>query len=122
MLIAGEYIQKPEIVLKPGHLIKVLPGIGSEYKIIFDLLITKLYPFIWSNVIVFTADTGHGCGGAIKYGDRIPALWVDNHKKLHISSGVSGNPNHKTIVPATVGKWMKIEICQHVINNKGGDN
>merc|ERR1719435_903173 len=113
---SGEYIQKPEIELKPGNLIKVLPGIGSEYKIIFDLLITKLYPYSWSSVLMFTADTG--LNGLMKYGDRTPALYVDRNKKLFIASGVSGNPNLHTNVPATVGKWMKLEICQHTINNK----
>jgi len=112
----GEYIQKPEIVLKPGNLIKDLPGIGSEYKIIFDLLITKVMPNRWSSVISFTADTGH-YSGQLKYGDRVPALFVYN-EKLYIASSVSGNPNLHTNILTTVGKWMKIEICQHKINNK----
>ena len=118
--VAGEYIQKPEIVLKPGNLIKDLPGIGSEYKIIFDLLITKVMPNRWHSVLSFTADTGH-YSGQLKYGDRVPALFVYN-EKLYIASSVSGNPNLHTNIPTTVGKWMKLEICQHKMNNKGGDN
>jgi len=112
----GEYIQKPEIVLKPGNLIKDLPGLGSEYKIIFDLLITKVMPNIWSSVLMFTADVGL-YAWPLKYGDRVPALYIWN-EKLHIASSVSGNPNLHKDVPTTVGKWMKIEICQHTINNK----
>ena len=76
-------------------------------------------PNQWSSVLIFTADTGRK--GALKYGDRVPALFVYNDK-LHPASSVSGNPNLHTYIPTTVGKWMKIEICQHTINNKGGDN
>ena len=120
IFVAGEYIQKPEIVLKPENLIKVLPGLGSEYKIIFDLLITKEYTNNrWLSVLMFTADTG--LKGYAKYGNRVPAVFVFNDK-LHIVSAISGDPNKFFDVPTTVGKWMKIEICQHMMKNKGGDS
>ena len=120
IFVAGEYIQKSEIVLKPENLIKVLPGLGSEYKIIFDLLITKEYTNNrWLSVLMFTADTG--LKGDPKYGNRVPAVYVYNNK-LHIASSISGIPNKFFDVPTTVGKWMKIEICQHMMKNKGGDS
>ena len=120
IFVSGEYIQKPEIVPEPGNLIKVIPGIGSEYKIIFDLLITKKYTNgRWLSVLMFTADTG--LKGHPKYGNRVPAVFVFNDK-LHIVSAISGDPNKFFDVPTTVGKWMKIEICQHMMKNKGGDS
>ena len=106
------------MILKRNNLIKVLPGLGSEFKIIFDLLITKVLRNRWLNVLLFTADTG--LNGQKKYGDRIPSLFVHNDR-LYVFSAVSGNPNYYQTVPTTVGKWMKIEICQHEMNNKGQD-
>ena len=101
-------------------MIKVLPGLGSEYKIIFDLLITKEYTNNrWLSVLMFTADTG--LKGEPKYGNRVPAVFVLNDK-LYIVSAISGDPNKFFDVPTTVGKWMKIEICQHMMKNKGGDS
>ena len=68
---------------------------------------------------MFTADTG--LKGEPKYGNRVPAVFVLNDK-LYIVSAISGDPNKFFDVPTTVGKWMKIEICQHLMNNKGGDS
>ena len=99
-------------------MIKVLPSLGSEYKIIFDLFINKFYPSTWYSILLFTVDKGRP--GTIKYGDRQPALFVrDNH--LWIKSAVNGNSNYFKKFPKIIEKWIKIEICQHVINNKGGD-
>merc|ERR1712142_1272513 len=125
--IKGKYIQRKEVDLKPKNLITVLPNLGSEYKIIFDLKITEMKPKRWLSVIMFTAD--RGAGGDVKYGERTPAVFVRDDKlnvngttkddpKLHIASAISGNSNHHINVPIKLGEWIKIEICQHVIDNQ----
>jgi len=109
------FIQMSEIDLKPENLIKVLPALGSEYKVAFDLLITKVLRNNWLSVLMFTADMGLEVD--VKNGDRIPAVFVWNDD-LYIASSVNGDTNHHITVPTTVGEWMKIEICQHFINNQ----
>jgi len=105
----GKFIQKSEIDLKPDNLIQVLPHLGSEYRITFDLLITRVLSNYWLSVLMFTADKGRP--GRIKHGDRIPAVFVYNDR-LYIATSIYGNTNHHVNVNATVGKWMKIEIGQ----------
>merc|ERR1712042_18359 len=125
--IKGKYIQRKEVDLKPKNLITVLPNLGSEYKIIFDLKITEMKPKRWLSVIMFTAD--RGAGGDVKYGERTPAVFVRDDKlnvngttkddpKLHIASAISGNSNHHINVPIKLGEWIKIVISQHVIDNE----
>merc|ERR1719184_157107 len=114
---SGEYIQKNEIDLKPNNLIAVLPNLGSEYKIIFDVLIHKYKRNTWYIVLLGTADGNmKGYGG--KYGDRLPAVWIYND---FVWTAISINDDvnlYNTPAYVTVGKWMKIEICQHMKNNK----
>jgi len=115
----GEYIQKAELVLKPNTIITVLPNLGSEYKIIFDLFITKhetYWPDPWHSIIGFAVDKG--LHQHIKYGDRSPALWLHSDKMLHVTSSISGVSNFHKKMSCPVGKWTKIEICQHVVDNK----
>ena len=109
--------------LKSNNLIRVLPDLGSEYKIILDLLINQFRKKNWFNVLMFTADKGLVTqdNWDIKYGERTPAIFIKN-QKLWVASAISGNSNHaKGGLPLTVEKWMKIEICQHVIDKKARD-
>ena len=119
--VSGKYIQKNEISLKANNLITVIPNFGSEYKIIFDVLINKFKRNTWYSVLLLTADKNSN-GHDSKYGDRNPAVWVYNDQ-VWVSSSINEDPNLYT-APAytTLGKWMKIEICQHMIDNKGRDS
>jgi len=112
-----KYIQKNEIDLKANNLITVLPNLGSEYKIIFDVLINKYKRNTWYTVLFGTADKHHN-GYGTKYGDRLPAVWVYNDF-VWTAVSINDNPNlYHAPAYVTVGKWMKIEICQHMIDNK----
>ena len=108
------------MVLKPNQLVTVLPNLGSEFKIIFDLQIKSYnhWPTTWLSVLSLTADQGD-VSERPKQGDRIPAIWIHKNKQIYICFTLSGTTvcyNGKT----ELGKWMKIEICQHIISNKEG--
>merc|ERR1712142_140390 len=110
--------RKPEEV-KSDNLIKVFNSVGSEFQLKFDLYISELKntknPY---NILTLTADTGTEDVNNIKYGERIPAVFVKDDQ-LIINSAVNCDPNHEKRFPLTgIGKWIKIEICQHVIDDK----
>ena len=111
------------MVLKPNQLITVLPNLGSEFKIIFDLQINNYnhWPTTWLSVLSFTADQGDVSERPfeIKKGDRIPAIWIHKNKKIYICFTLSGT-QVCYLGKTELRKWMKIEICQHIINNKEG--
>jgi len=113
---ADQMIQKEEIVLTPNNLLTILPNIGSEYKIEFELYITEYGRYAFNSIILFAVDQGNK--GYLKYGDRVPGIWLHNDKKLYICSAVSGNANTCATPGITLKKWTSIEICQHVIGGK----
>ena len=48
-----------------------------------------------------------------QYGDRIPAVYVNRDKFIHISSGVSNNTNYyQNYYNYTLNQWYHIEILQ----------
>ena len=118
--IAGKYIiaYKKEADIKPEQLTKELPSVGSEYRIKFHLLVSKLEsieePY---NILTFTVDKGGDDENNLKYGDRNPAVFIKD-EEIIIQAAVNLNPKFETKVPLKLGKWIKIEICQHVIENK----
>ena len=118
--VLGGYIvpYKKEVDIKPDTLITELRSLGSEYQIKFQLFVSKLKdteePY---NILTVTVDKGMDDENNLKYGDRNPAVYIKG-KELIIQAAVNFNPKFETKVPLIVGKWMKIEICQHVIKNK----
>ena len=63
----------------------------------------------WSNIFHATIGKNHG-----RYGDRVPGIWFhSNTNKLHITSAVSGNVNHrfdKIVLPEN--KFTKLMVRQ----------
>ena len=57
-------------------------------------------------------------GNDKQYGDRIPAVWVNEEKFFHIASAVSGNPNFNQNYDYTLNQWYHFEIIQEE-NSKG---
>ena len=101
------------MVLKKNNLLTVLPYIGREFKISFDILVSKFGPG-WQSVIHFTTDGNHGI-----YGYRIPGLWVFQDKTLSIRSALNGNEHVYTHQPVLeVEKWINVEISQILFENK----
>ena len=122
--VLGKYIipYEKEREITPKTVIADLPGLGSEYKIKFQLLISKLDDTdeVY-NILSFSVDGMVDAKDNSKwhYGDRNPAVSLKD-KELIIQATVNRNLDFETKVPLKVGKWMKIEICKHVINNKVG--
>ena len=101
--------------LKKNNLVTELPYIGKEYKISFDLFVTKFGAEDYQSVIHFTTS-----GNAEKYGDRTPGVWMCKTKKLHISSALNGNVNNFYDDPTVQEeqKWINVEISQTLMDNK----
>ena len=70
----------------------------------------------YANVFHMTIG-GDGYGDAKQYGDRIPAVWVNN-ENFYISSAVSGNPNYRQLYDYNLNQWYHFEIIQEE-NSKG---
>ena len=71
---------------------QVFQNWGRLFTIEFDIIVTGYVPG-WTNVFHFTAE-----GNYDNYGDRIPALYIDNINNqgyFHICSAINGNPNYK---------------------------
>ena len=104
------------IDLAKNKLITELPYIGKQYKISFDLLISKFDAEVYQSIIHF------GLGGnAEAYGDRAPAVWVHKDKYLHVTSSINGNLNlyyNVQSVPLVENKWFKVQISQTLIDGK----
>ena len=81
-------LQDSELVLKRNQLITVVPYIGREYFISFELYLNSYQPHQWANVIHFTRGGNYGT-----YGDRNPAIWIRKDKRMHIVSSIAGIHN-----------------------------
>jgi len=57
-------------------------------------------------------------GNEEQYGDRIPAVWVNEAKFIHISSGVSNETNFFYDHNYTLNQWYHIEILQKENSNR----
>ena len=106
-----------EMDIKKSNLVTTLPYIAEEYKISFDLFVTKHITDTWQSVIHFTAG-----GNVGKYGDRIPGIWINKNKKLYIMSALNGIPHKTYNFPKVLeeGKWINVEISQTLVDNKVG--
>ena len=92
----------------------LLDYIGKEYKISFEVFVTKFGADAYHSVIHFTLG-----GDASQYGDRTPAVWIGNTKTMHIASAISGNLNAYWNFPGIQEqKWTKVEISQKLVDGK----
>ena len=107
------------MVLEKNQLLTVLPYIGREYIVTFELYLNNYTTADWASVLHFTTN-----GNAESYGDRNPAVWLsgnkDHYRLIHISSSIDGNKNMwidpKKIYPLKT--WIKIRISQTLIDKK----
>ena len=110
--VAG-VLQGPELDLKSDQLITVVPYVGREYNVSFELYLNKYQTEDWLSVLHFTTS-----GNSESYGDRNPAVWVgghrDHHRQLHISSSIDGTTNMwiKSDKIYPLKTWIKIRISQ----------
>ena len=57
-------------------------------------------------------------GDEKQYGDRIPAVWVNEENFFQIASAVSGDPNNHQNLDFNLNQWYHFEIIQEE-NSKG---
>ena len=109
------YIAKDPLVLEKDHLITVLPFIGFQYMISFELYISSYGSQPWYSVIHFTHNGNHGF-----YGDRTPAIWIYREKKVVVASSVNGDPSYHfyghTIYPLKT--WIPVVVSQTMVDKK----
>jgi hypothetical protein len=80
--------QQLEMGIRINNLVTTLPFIGKEYKISFDLLVSKFQVSgYYRSIIHFTTGINHG-----KHGIRNPGIWIISNK-LHIASPLNENHN-----------------------------
>ena len=75
--------------------------------------VTKELSDNWHNVFHMTIG-----GDRKQYGDRIPAVWVNEKKFFHIASAVSGDSNNNQNFGFNLNQWYHFEIIQEE-NSKG---
>jgi len=110
-----------EITIKKANLISIVPFIGKEYEVNFDVLPTG-FNAGWRSVLHFTA----GDQNAKARGDRIPAIWFQptssvNKKGLHFCSDVNGNKDYcyNTAPFIELNKWWNIKVTQKYLFGNG---
>ena len=92
---------------------QVFQNWGRLFTVEFDIIVTGFVPG-WTNVFHFTAE-----GNYDNYGDRIPALYIDNINNqgyFHICSAINGNPNYWKNFDFDLGKQYQITIKQFIEN------
>ena len=96
-----------EFNLSKGKELVVLPCLGKEYVILFELLLTEVTS--WGSVIHFTIG-----GNKNNYGDRTPGLWVSKKRKFSLASAINGTSNNQFWPQdkLDLDKWYTIEISQ----------
>ena len=106
-------LQNEELILKKGYLLTTVPFLWKEFKLSFDVFISK-FTSGWQNIVHFT--TG---GNDPDYGERIPGVWIADDKQFHIRFALNGNGDggYRGTV-ATSGEWIHLEISQTLIDNK----
>ena len=124
----------PQFRISKNHQIGKLNNLFEDYKIGFDLRLhfarghcpraksagpkcrRKVTGQSWSSVLHFT--TG---GNDENYGDRTPAVWLYDNKRLFVSSAINGNKNeHKELTTLRPYRWYSIEISQKRSNTTYG--
>merc|ERR1719341_81596 len=112
------FVQSWESELKQNQLVTVLPYMGKEYRVGFELLVTNIGADPWQSVIHLTLG-----GNAEKFGDRAPACWVANNKKLACASSIGNDGgtsggwfNEDPIIE--LNKWYRVELSQTLVEGK----
>ena len=104
-------LQGPELLLKKNQLITVVPYIGREYFISFELYLNSYQPHNWASVIHFTRSGNYG-----NYGDRNPAIWITKKKRIHLVSSIAGNHHYHKNIPVVfpLKTWFPVTIRQYL--------
>ena len=91
-----------------NNVVKEFQNWGEEFNIEFTLKVTTVQTALWTNIFHFTADDADN----VKYGDRIPALFIHKDGYLTICSAVNDNKDFRTDQKFVYGKEHQITIMQ----------
>ena len=97
-----------QINLTQNNLLTTVPRITNEFEVTFELMADS-FVSSWQSVIHLTINND-----IQQYGDRIPAVFIDQTNRIMIASAVNGEKNYYYVsnVIAVVGTWTKVSICQ----------
>ena len=117
-------ITKDEIVLQRNKLLTVLPYLGREFKISFDLFITKYgtpkWNYYYSRLALAWSIIHFTLGGDMENeGDRIPGIFIYPKTKV-CQIWMNWNIIHDVKTELQEKKWINFEISQTLINKKAG--
>merc|ERR1719402_1213917 len=99
-------------MLQKSYLITTIPKMNKEYLVSFDFKATSVEGFV--NIVHFTTfDQNTSNTGA-----RIPAVFINNNKKLFVGAYIGGTStsyfNVGDVIPEN--KWTYVRISQKLIN------
>ncbi|XP_002157249.1 uncharacterized protein LOC100204634 isoform X1 [Hydra vulgaris] len=98
---------KDEQTLKKSNLVAVLPKLGKQFYIFFQIKLNS-FSHGYRSVIHLTLGEDN-----VKYGDRIPGVWI-YEQKLHVAFAISGNKNEYFFSkPLPLNEWISVAISQH---------
>ena len=99
--------------MQKNHLVKNYDSWGKVFSISFSITVFKSQSWDWTNVFHFTAD-----GDNEKFGDRIPALFINKNKYFQICSAVNDVGNYCKKYYFELRKEYSIMISQYQKGNK----
>ncbi|XP_047137853.1 uncharacterized protein LOC100198704 isoform X2 [Hydra vulgaris] len=106
---SDQIINDEETPLNKGKLLAVVPKLGKEFSVSFDVK-PNSFAAEWRNVIHFTIGSNIG-----NYGDRVPGVWFHQNGNggLHIAAPINGNANrYFDTKPLALNEWTNVEISQ----------
>lgn len=102
-----------EFTLRKNNLLGVLPFLGKQFVISFQLLITAATVEEFENIIHFTI-------GSAYLGKRTPALWLTKGTRLYVGSAINREPqyNMESYLSLSLNTWHNIEISQLMLGSE----
>ena len=93
-------------------------NIGKQYMVKFDIFFEKMGEFSgtpsWKSLLHLTASGNN----AEAVGDRIPSVFLNNEKKLHIGVDLNGKVNHLFESKQLEEKrWYTLELSQKLMED-----
>ena len=98
---------KDEQTLKKSNLVAVLPKLGKQFYIFFQIKLNS-FSHGYRSVIHLTLGEDN-----VKYGDRIPGVWI-YEQKLYVAFAINGNKNEYFYSkPLSLNQWISVQISQN---------
>ena len=112
---ASSYSLPTEHLLKRGSLLKTLPNLTKEWRVVFEFN-PKNYNYQgYAQILQMTTGGKYG-----KIGDRTPAIWFHKTRGILVASALDGKASFsKWLKPLpSSGQWTRIEVSQSLVESK----